>query len=85
MRQFKIPFKITKFDDKNVSIINQIIGYLNRYFIERPQAPVVVYTTNMNTDVGGEAGDIVRCSTDNKFYGCTVAGSVGNATWVAFN
>jgi len=82
---FKIPFRLTKFDEQNITIINQIIDYINRFFKERIKGEQVTFTTSMNADVAGEVGDIVRCSTDNKFYGCTVSGVAGSATWVSFN
>ena len=45
----------------------------------------VSYSTNMDTDVAGTEGEIVYCTTDNKFYGCTVTGAAGSATWAAFH
>lgn len=85
MRYFRINGRISKFNDANVPIINNVIKYLNTYFRQRMWANEVTYTTNMNTDIAGDAGEIVRCSTDNKFYGCTVSGVAGSATWVALN
>ena len=82
---FKIPFRITKFDSQNIPIINQVIDYINRYFKERIRAEEVTFSTSMNADVAGEAGAIVRCSSDDKFYACIDSGVAGSATWVAFN
>jgi len=85
MRLFKIPGRVVDLKDKDIPVINRILDYLNSYFAERIQAQTVTYTTNMNTDVGGEAGDIVWCSTDDKFYGCSKSGASGSATWATFN
>ena len=52
-----------------------------RVIIERQ----VTYSTNMNTDVAGKTKEIVFCSTDSKFYGCTSGGVAGSATWAALN
>lgn len=82
---FKIPFRITKLDSAGLSQLNQIFDYLNQYFQQFTQVQQVTYTTNMNTDIAGNKGDIVLATNNSKFYGCTDGGTTGNATWVAFN
>ncbi len=79
MRIFRITSKVKD------PVLNRILDYLNNYFGNRIQAQDVSYSTNMDTDVAGEAGDIVLCSTDDTFYGCTDGGVVGSATWVALH
>ncbi len=82
---FKIPSRIIEFNKANVPIINRIFDYITSRLSQRTSADEVTFSTNMNTDVAGKVGDIVRCSSDNKFYGCTVGGVAGSATWVSFN
>jgi len=41
------------------------------------------YATGMNDDVAGTEGELVYCTTDNTFYGCTVSGDP--ATWAALH
>jgi hypothetical protein len=81
--QFKIPYRIRNWKDDNATIFNLIIEYIEKRLQDEPRT--VTYATNMNTDVAGITKEIVFCSTDNKFYGCTSGGPAGSCTWVAFN
>jgi len=45
----------------------------------------VTYSTDMDTDVVGSQREIVFCTTDSIFYGCTSGGAKGSATWKALN
>jgi len=76
---FNLPNRVIKFDDHNVATFNIIIDYMEKKLRGWPMK--VTFTTNMDTDVAGNTRDIVFCTTDSHFYGCTVGGAAGSATW----
>ena len=82
---FKIPYNIQKFDKDGLVILNQVIDYMNNRLQQRTKLDFVTYTTNMNTDIAGEEGQLVYCSNDNKAYVCTTTGVAGSAVWSALN
>lgn len=81
---FTFPFKVTGLEEKDVATVQKMFKYIEEALLTR-MPRTVNYTTNMNTDVGANYNEIVFCSTDDKFYGCTSPGKVGDATWVALN
>jgi hypothetical protein len=81
--KFNIPRRIRDWKKDNATIFNLIIDYIEKRLQDEPRT--VTYSANMNTDVAGITKEIVFCSTDSKFYGCTSGGPAGTATWVAFN
>ena len=83
--KFNPPYsRLSKFDETGLSRLNQILDYIMRRLRDYPDI-TVTYSVSMDNDVAGNTGDIVFCTTDNKFYGCTSGGAAGSATWAAFH
>jgi hypothetical protein len=81
--QFNLPAKVNSFDKSSISILNQILEYIERRLRNEPKQ--VTFATNMNTDVAGDKREIVYCNTDDKLYVCTTTGNAGSAVWSPLN
>lgn len=77
--QFNLPNRIRKFDKHNLAILQLILDYIEKRLQNEPRT--VTFTVSMDNDVAGNTKDIVFCSTDSHFYGCTSGGVAGSATW----
>ena len=82
---FKLPFRFVKAEDKiDLATANKILEHIEGTLQNR-MPRVVTYTVSMNNDIGASYNEIVFCSTDNTFYGCTSPNVAGSATWVALH
>ncbi len=84
MVDFSIRQRLTKFDDHNLSVLNNILDSIQLQ-IRKNIVKDVTSTTNMDTDIAGNQKDLAFDSRDSTIYVCTVSGEAGSATWVALH